>query len=282
MRIAGVHTGETPATQCKVTYVQYLDAGGVIPTSVVESKIPLALGALGGLRDRFQRDDEIDEAVRSSLARIMERGPQTYSAEEHAMVNKVQVKLGMFEWKDFDELDSPDHLVKMGARFDEEEAGIVRASTVVDASVFECAAWDLLKTSRAQTKAKKNVVSSFTKINDHNSLCHFMREIKIPGFSPREFLTRVVWRKQEQGQGQSEKLTVVYESVSHVDFPICKGERPVRTSPCSLAVSLCSHMRVTPCSHTCVWPAFVQAESSTCWEFETLERTGQVHQTRAT
>ena len=48
-------------SQCKVTYFQYLDAGGVVPTWGVESKIPLALSGVVSMRDQFKRDDEIDK-----------------------------------------------------------------------------------------------------------------------------------------------------------------------------------------------------------------------------
>jgi len=81
-------------SQCKVTYIQYLDAGGVVPTWVIESKIPLALNAVGDLRDEFQRDDEIDKMELDELARIIKREPQTYTAEEDVLVNKMQAKLG--------------------------------------------------------------------------------------------------------------------------------------------------------------------------------------------
>ena len=93
-------------------------------------------------------------------------------------------------------------------------------------------------------QSKKNLQSSLTKINDHQSIYHFVREIKIPGFAPREFLTRVVWKKQGQ------TFVVVYDSTEREDFP-ASG-------------------------------ALVRAESTSSWEYKTLESVGGTHQTRVT
>ena len=55
------------------------------------------------------------------------------------------MKLGMLEWEHFEELESPEHLVKMGKIFvKNESSAIIRGSVTVDASVDasveECAA----------------------------------------------------------------------------------------------------------------------------------------------
>ena len=231
-------------SHCKVTYHMHLDAGGRIPTFVVNSKIPLALGAVGNLREEFQRDDEIDKLERDQLARVIKDEPQTYTAEEEVLINKVSVSLGMLEWELFEELESPDHLVKMGGFFIGEEAGIARASTIIDASDEDCATWGMCKMSRAQAKSKKALQGSLVKVNNHRSIYHTVRAIKIPGFAPREFLSKVVWKKQ------GHKLIVAYESTDNADFPPN--------------------------------PEFVKGETLAYWEYETLERTGQMHQTRVT
>jgi len=96
-------------SQCKITYHMNLDAGGRIPTFVVNAKLPLALGAVDNLR--------IDKLERDQLARVIKDELQTCTAEEDALINKVNVKLGMLEWEHFEELESPDHLVKMGKIF---------------------------------------------------------------------------------------------------------------------------------------------------------------------
>jgi len=231
-------------SQCKVVYYMFGDAGGRIPTFVVNAKLPLALGSLGGLRVEFQRDDEIDKLERDQLARVIKDEPQVYSEDEDSLIQRVQNKLGALKEENFEELGSPDHLVWMGGFFEGEEEAILRASTIVDASVEECAARELAKTSRAQIKSKKNLQSSLMKINDHQIIYHVVKEIKIPGFAPREFLSRVVWKKQGQ------TLVVVYESMEHEDFPAND--------------------------------ALVRAESTTYLEYKTLGSVGETHQTRVT
>ena len=79
-------------SQCKVTYIQYLDAGGVVPTWIVELKIPLALSAACDLRDEFQREDEIDNMERDDLARVVKDAPQVYTDEENILVDKVHAR----------------------------------------------------------------------------------------------------------------------------------------------------------------------------------------------
>ena len=231
-------------SQCKVTLIMYVDACGVIPTKVIEKSLPQALSGIRELRDEFQRDDEIDQMEWDEHARVMKEQQQVYSEDEDMIVQRIQDKLGAHKDEDFDELESLDHLVWMGGFFVGKEAGIVRASTIVDASVEECGALELAKASRAQIKMQRSLQSSLTKINDHQSIYYVVKKIKIPGFVPREFLTRVVWKKQGQ------TLVVVYEALEHEDFPTNN--------------------------------AFQRAESTTCWKYETLERVGETHQTRAT
>ena len=200
-------------SQCQVTYIQYLDANGRIPTFVVESKIPEALGAVGELRDEFQRDDEIDKLERDQLAKVIKEEPQTYTAEEDILINKVHAKLGMLEWGHFEELESPDHLVNM-CKISIEGGGVGRASVAVDASIEECAAWEIAKMNREQAKDAGSLERSFTKTNDHHGVYHVVYDFKIPGFQQREFLSSLVW-----GQ-QGDKLVVLYDDVEHVDFPV--------------------------------------------------------------
>jgi hypothetical protein len=55
-------------TQCEVTLVQHVDAGGFVPERVLVAKIPQALSGVAEMRELFQHDDEIDNAKRSELA----------------------------------------------------------------------------------------------------------------------------------------------------------------------------------------------------------------------
>ena len=78
----------------------------MIPTRVVESKIPLALSAVGDLRDKFQRDDEIVKMERDELTRVIKDEQQVYSEDENSLIQRVQDKLGALKEEDFEELES--------------------------------------------------------------------------------------------------------------------------------------------------------------------------------
>jgi len=202
-------------TQCKVTLYQYADAAGLIPTRFVNSALSNTLGAMGDLRDVFQRDDEIDKAERDELARVMKDEPQVCTEEEDALFLRSQNALGALKEEDFEEIESPDHLVKMELDMLGSAAGVGRAATVIDASTQACAAWELAKMSREQQK-KPSLLKTLTAVNSHNHVYHTVVDIaKVPGFSPREFVLHQVWRQQD-----AEHLLVVYDSFEHADYPL--------------------------------------------------------------
>jgi len=171
-------------SQCKVTLNQYVDAGGVVPSRVFESKIPLALSAVTGLRDQFQRDDEIDKMERDELARVINDEQQVYSEDEDSLFQRVQDKLGAIKEEYFEGLESLDHLVKMG-KMPAEGGGrmIVRASATIDSSIEECAAWDTHKMSRKNTKGSTNLVKTLVHDNGHSAVFHVVKDFRIPGFT---------------------------------------------------------------------------------------------------
>jgi len=220
-------------SQCKVTLILYLDAGGVIPTRVVESKIPLALSAVGDLRDEFQRDDEIDKMERDELARVIKDEQQVYSEDEDSLIQRVQDKLGALKEEDFEELESPDYLVKMKLNTMGAAGGVGRATTVVDASIEVCAAWEMAKMSREQLK-KPSLWKTLTAVNSHNHVYHTVCDyVNAPGFLPREFVVRQVWQHQD-----AEKLVVIYESFEHADYPMRSEYVRGSSMTCSAYVQL--------------------------------------------
>ncbi|GMI41798.1 hypothetical protein TeGR_g11956, partial [Tetraparma gracilis] len=58
-------------TQCEVTLVRHMDAGGFVPERVMVAKIPQALRGVGDMQELIQRDDAIDGANRSGLMAII-------------------------------------------------------------------------------------------------------------------------------------------------------------------------------------------------------------------
>ena len=197
-------------SQCKVALIQYLDAGGVLPTRVVESKIPLALSAVSDLRDEFQRDDEIDKMERDELAKVVKEEQQMYSEDEDSLIQRVQSKLGAIQEEDFEELESSDHLVKMGKMHAEGDGRmiIIRASATIDSSIEECAAWDTHKMSRKNTKSSTNLVRTLEHDNGHSAVFHLVKDFRLPGFAPREWVVRLLWKKLA-----ADKVVVCYESI---------------------------------------------------------------------
>ena len=196
-------------SQCKVAYINYLDAGGVVPTWVVESKIPLALSAVASLRDQFQRDDEVDKMERDELARVIKDEQQVYSEDEDSLIQRVQETLGALKEENFEELESPDHLVKMGKMHAEGDGRmIIRASATIDSSVEECAAWEMLKNSRKNAKGSTNLLRTLVHDNVHSAVFHLVKDLRIPGFSPREWVLRLLWKKLA-----AETVVVCYESI---------------------------------------------------------------------
>jgi len=231
--------------QCKVTLIQYLDAGGVIPRRVVESKLPLALSVVVELRDQFQRDDEIDKLERDQLARVIKDEQQVYSEDEDSLIQRVQDKLGALKDEDFEMLESPDHLVKMGKIFiDGDRRVVIKASVTIDSAVEECAAWDFLKMSRASLK-RRSGESSFVKENDHSGVFYFCRDFHIPGGKLRDGVQRLVFKWMS-----ASILEIHSGRVDHGQFPIRDG--------------------------------VVRTTNAVVYKYERLEPVGRVPQTRVT
>ncbi|GMI27852.1 hypothetical protein TeGR_g10416 [Tetraparma gracilis] len=213
LRLKSINDG----TQCEVTLVQHGDAGGFVPEGVMVAKIPQALRPVADMRELFQRDDAIDGAKRSELAAIINTNKQPYLPDETALVKKIGAKFASLPA--FEKLDSPDHFVHMSWVFKEgSSAAIGRATTIVDAPIAEVAAWELAKMSRENQKehvAFGGLDRNLKKINDHQDIYHVVYELSIPGFLPRQWVTRVVWK---WAAGKKE-LTVIADSVDHTDFP---------------------------------------------------------------
>jgi hypothetical protein len=118
-------------TQCEVTLVNHLDAGGFIPERIAVAKIPLALGSVIKMRGKFQRDDAVDKMGRDELVSVIDREAQVYDEKEESVVEGAHKKLSVLKEEDFKELGSPDHLVKMQYILKEgSSTGIGRATTV--------------------------------------------------------------------------------------------------------------------------------------------------------
>jgi hypothetical protein len=106
--------------QCKVTLIQHIDAGGIVPQRVTTSKISVALRSMCNLQDAFQRDKEIDEAERFAVEQVINmqldslgegRGGGDELDEE--LVPRVVAKFEGLGGVDRQELEHPDHRVQL-------------------------------------------------------------------------------------------------------------------------------------------------------------------------
>ena len=223
MRILPV---ENSPSQCRVTLFQYADAAGSIPTAIVNSKLSSTLDAVVEMRQEFQRDVEIDDAERADKAQVIRDSPQTYTTEEEATIERVQSTLGALEEGAFDELASPDHLLKMGKIFVEGDRRIIcRVSVTVDSSIEECAAWDTLKMSRENLTTSNSRQRSLVSDNEHSAVFRFVKDFNVPGFAPREWVLRMLWRKPTD-----DTVVVCYESIKGLNYTSASGEKFVQAS----------------------------------------------------
>ena len=89
---------------------------------------------------------------------------------------------------------------------------------MVDAPIEEVAAWELARKSRESMKGHVvfgGLDRDLVKINDHLDVYNNVIDLAIPGFLPRQWVTRVVWK---WAAGKKE-LMVIADSVEHTDFP---------------------------------------------------------------
>ncbi|GMH72175.1 hypothetical protein TrLO_g7138 [Triparma laevis f. longispina] len=144
------------AKQCRVTYVLKLDAGGNIPTWVMDKKMPLALSVVQEAIDEFRQDEKVDAVELEEKATLM-RGrweDEVYSDEEECVLEKGKSTIVAIESSsDLKVIPSGDPLVTIKAAHLEDDklvTGIIEG--VVDGEMEKLAAFDYLKMSREATK----------------------------------------------------------------------------------------------------------------------------------
>jgi hypothetical protein len=88
---------------------------------------------------------------------------------------------------------------------------------IVDAPIAEVAAWELAKMSRESQKghvAFGGLDRDLVKVNDHQNIFHVVYDFSIPGFLPRQFVTRDVWK----WAADKKELVMVVDDVKHESF----------------------------------------------------------------
>jgi hypothetical protein len=159
------------------------------------------------LRKKFHlSDDKIDRAAMEYLANIIKNEPQDYTEEEEKAIRKGKKFYEKCK-KDgnFNDLKSPDERVKMRlVHVDGASSGTCFATTVVDASVEECAASkvSILGSREDARNAKKWGLTFLKTINvNHHTLYYITtRNLGLPGFALRDGRSKVIWCKQDNGK----------------------------------------------------------------------------------
>jgi hypothetical protein len=197
-------TGDMP--QCKIQLLQYADAGGYIPVTLINKKIPLGLQALYEISDALKKDELIDKAALASLANIIKNETQDYTDKEKDAIRKGKEFYEKCKVDEsFDDLKSPDERVMMKlVHVDGESSGTGVATTVVDASVEECAAYEItsLNSRNEMKKAKMNGITTMKVVNVNPHTLYYIttRNIGIPGFAPRDGRSKTTWFNQNDGK----------------------------------------------------------------------------------
>ncbi|GMI14487.1 hypothetical protein TrLO_g4880 [Triparma laevis f. longispina] len=210
------------AAQCRVTLVQLLDAGGWVPAFVVNAQTKRSvLKPVQQIIARFRQDELVDSFSMKERAEEMRRiwADEVYTAEELSLIERMKEKFEFENNKPWKKLKSSDTFMKM--EWINEEGGssvIGRASTTVDATIFECSSWEFDKMARHYMKSDYDEGScigrSIVKLNGHCDLCYYAIELG-RGFSPREWLAKRVWKFMNKNV-----LFVGYEDVYDERFPI--------------------------------------------------------------
>jgi hypothetical protein len=82
----------------------------------------------------------------------------------------------------------------------------VQGTTVVDAGLWNCSAYNVQVLSRAQVKGHKDFSGgggggqelNATELNGHSFVYQMTIDHKIPGFALREYVSLCVWRKESE------------------------------------------------------------------------------------
>ena len=105
--------------KCDLTYVLHADAKGNLPAKEMVEQTPRSLGLVTQLREKFNRDDEIDQEERNELMGVMKNDNENevYSEEENEMVARITKKMENVKDGLFIPLNSPDFRTKVSGQF---------------------------------------------------------------------------------------------------------------------------------------------------------------------
>ena len=215
--------------QCRMSFTQFLDSGGWVPTFVLDLKIPESLARVEDARSTFSRGEEVDLKERNTLAEIMKNGQEGYDTDERKLIDTSINKFGKLKADNARvDIESPDPLVTMSAWFNSDEDKIIgRATTEVDASIEECASWFYIIDSREKWKRfekNRGVERKTKKINDHCFLNQTVYDLTgISSIYPREFVSNTIWKWEDETKNGHCNHTNERQRFSSSHFEIREG-----------------------------------------------------------
>jgi len=199
---------------CKITFTVLWSGEGNLPPWAMRTEIMRTLSVVNELRTEVQRDDEIDAAERAKLVKVMTNDRVQNTPMEIATLNlRIDYFKALGDAK-FQEVDAPDPFVKMEWALDDGES-VLRASTTVDATVEDCAAFETAKMSRSQQQRhfeEDGMERSLVMVNAHSSMFRVVRPLDFPGAQPREWLVRYVWKWKDE---KKEEMALSYETLDN-------------------------------------------------------------------
>jgi hypothetical protein len=228
--------------QTEAICLQRLDAGGRLPAFLINQKIPESLQAATSMKDHMQRDTDVDAVGHDALCKkvsamlillspshafltpppfqLQIRMPQNLSADEETFLQEMTSKISLVNMETFTPHPTPeDNKIQVSVCYTDGNPIIVgKGVTVIDASMEECAAYELHKMSRANVRAHQEFggLEKEMRWQSQNSFLYRVAyNIGIKGFSAREFVSRCVFRRY------SDKVSARASE---------RGERTCRTS----------------------------------------------------
>jgi len=188
--VVRIHQEYPDIPHCTISCIQHFDAGGSIPTYVVNKMVMTTLIYVNDMRATFQRDDEVDDRSRREMVLLLETRPE-YSDVELSAIEHVEEALGRYVDAEFEELSSPDQFVKMSVvdvKGDGSESGVGKAMSVIDADIPQSAAFFLSLADRRGLKDhfEYNSQSELSVVwkNEHHFILRCKPEISpSPSFS---------------------------------------------------------------------------------------------------
>ncbi len=237
-----IHPHEEDPERCTLYLSQRLDAGGLIPVSVINHMLPKYIEWLENDREALNRDSEIDNARMMDLASNMKRGRQeTYSNAEKDTLKRVEMtfielqKISNLSTRPR-EVESPDLSISM-SKFLDPDSGLVvwKCSTDIDAEPEVVAAYRFILDLREHRKIQFSHNGTFKQLyepkNNHHAILYSLNGISVRAISRRLTLMRSIWKSDGDGN-----IVMAYETISDPEdeeykkFPAGKGEVRTETS----------------------------------------------------